>query len=1439
MKISKLMSATEALLTSDNFARRFLISKPLQVVMPLIPLQEFFELPKNAAIHFVAMDSITKAPDPADWFLKGTERKISMQTVTELSSLEGNPTRLTFNVQNEMDVWFRQQRRFRKTRDIASEDPGPEAVVLYNYAQLSKVYRYARSLFTDLYRWRNVWSTVIHKIATTESTRTNLIFLPLPRRLPSMMFMKTLMAKGPTSQLREMPDADTRMIYEIWKWINPATRHESLFAPLTDEKLDKTVIIFHDAGRTMGFNMGTLNRWIIDNRDPESGTNAVAGSDPTEQNLPTKAPVVSNANRIDARQMQMRVLRGFMGLMQQRADAVGVAETDTVADEEAGVRVLTHADDLPPTGSEEGLTERAEAILSKLDEDIAALDKIDAESLVVDEDPTAAGINIHERGENAEVNSFSQVSEQSIDDYLQDTIDRAGENGTLTPVEYMKFNRYMDTAANLPSPYGGDQTAREFAQVAPASTEIREVRQAPDDSVYIDKSMRSLVYQSLDGDYIRDTLKRDMVGVVQDIQRAGMIVTGHSVSTIEDVNSVFESHDIRIQPIEGAASPLRLKVVKINDEGIIKTNGNKYRFRRQRVDLPIRKINDHQVALSSYYPNKSFVNRSDKSAYNYTTWLQRQVALRLVQKDTGFSKVHTGDCFIHTVPAPRAFTAMAQVWRDMHYQDVEMLFNIAHQVDDYGQEAVDFAKENKFTLFGKGTGQREGVLFAMDENNSVYSLKDGDFEFISTFEGFLGIDETSRPMEFTECRIFGKGIPVGVVLGYYYGLSALVKMLGAQVRQVPAGTRANVGPGEWSLVFEDFTLVFSQDDRVASLILSGFNQAAKTIRRYSMFHFDRPAVYFNVIESLGMNGRYVRELDMLRELFVDSITKRVLIKMGEPVTYPELVYRATEMLVNDTYKRPLDPTEQRYRGAERIPGGMYTQLVQAVREQRAKINRSTAKVEMNPYNAYKHTMSDPSLSLVKDINPIHNLKEITSMTYTGHGGRASRSMTRNMRAIDENDTGTLGEASVDNSQVGYNAYLSVAPRFANTEGLILPPEKPGKNYASLLSPAALASPAINSDDGKRIGMASIQHSHTVACVGYVRNPVNTGFERAIAHHTDSSFATTAKMAGKVKSKNHLGIVVEYEDGTTQAIAVGRRFGDAAGMIMPHDMATQYESGDTFEQGAVLVYDSGFFKPALFKKGAVDWMNGTIARVAFPESRETHEDASSISSSFEKRVTTYTTERRDIIVEFGKEVYDLVKVGQEVKYSDSLCVIADKMTAQSTVFTQDRLNTLKHISGKANTAQISGVVDSVEVFYHGMPEDMSDSLREIVETADKDLARRRRAAGETIVTGATDDSMNIGGEPLLMNTVYIRVRITRGVGAGVGNKGVFCHQLKSEISKVYYRRTSLSDGREIDAFYGSKPLFARIVYSAFKVGTAVTVSGLASKKMADIFKGIDK
>jgi hypothetical protein len=92
------------------------------------------------------------------------------------------------------------------------------------------------------------------------------------------------------------------------------------------------------------------------------------------------------------------------------------------------------------------------------------------------------------------------------------------------------------------------------------------------------------------------------------------------------------------------------------------------------------------------------------------------------------------------------------------------------------------------------------------------------------------------------------------------------------------------------------------------------------------------------------------------------------------------------------------------------------------------------------------------------------LKENEAVTYSGTGGRGSRSMVKSTRIYHKNDMGVISESTVDSSDVAINVFTSANPVFNSLRGTADTFEMEKHGPASLLSTSALVSPGSTKDD---------------------------------------------------------------------------------------------------------------------------------------------------------------------------------------------------------------------------------------------------------------------------------------------------------------------------------------------------------------------------------------
>ena len=371
--------------------------------------------------------------------------------------------------------------------------------------------------------------------------------------------------------------------------------------------------------------------------------------------------------------------------------------------------------------------------------------------------------------------------------------------------------------------------------------------------------------------------------------------------------------------------------------------------------------------------------------------------------------------------------------------------------------------------------------------------------------------------------------------------------------------------------------------------------------------------------------------------------------------------------------------------------------------------------------------------------------------------------------------------------------------------------------------------------GKRVNFIAIQQSHSIACEGYHAPTVCTGYEDIIAQRSGEMFAITAKQPGTVVDVTPSGVIVKYEDGQRQGYKTGEIHGRAAGLIVPHRIATLLKKGQKFNVGDAIIYHTGFFEPDYFKPGKVIFKNYLLVDTVLWESHQTLEDSSSISSKIAGKILTDVTKEKIITVSFQDAVVKLVKPGDAVEYDTPLCYIQDSVTAGAGIFDEKTIDSLKILSSQVPKAGVKGTVSKVEVFYHGDIEDMSPQLAALARASDREFKRVSSELEKTNFTGQVDGGFRVDGTPLELDNVAIRVYINYKAPAGVGDKGVFSNQLKTVVGEVFEEPYRTEQGMEIHAIFGAKSIDKRIVSSAHLIGTTNSVLELIANEMVKTYE----
>ncbi len=1438
-----------------DFFKKYAVRRSEMLTSPKLAPVSKMQLPPRSVVHYIPESEVAYGPDVTEPYLVREQKLILVDTVPQLTSQRGQPKPTTMPLSKLIQDYHRRYRKTRPFKDMAQIQRDPKTLLVENYAGLGHTNKYMASMYSGYNRWYNIQATMWNKVAelTRTTDRMQYVFFTVPKIIPDVATMRKA-ANGMTMLLlKEMPDPDAWALVELWKWLDN-DRSTSMLSALPKDKLDRVNLVFMDAGHWTFVNLALLDQWRkptpLELKAGVKPRQGVAFADLQKRILKLlmtmqeareaivvpEGEVLSLAtDMVDEEDQQ--IIEDEEQAREEAVADIGVrAPTDSARLTDSQIRELDRANQFNPLAEEHAFVETEDqtaTIDAEVSKDVDSLEELNKKIIQKQVEEQETRQQDAEAVRTAEVTAPVEDLKEALTNSVIRKAEAVARHGRMSGAELNRFKRLASSFETIPNPFG-EGTLGDFFPMPEGVLEIEPKKLADLPTVY-DKSMLETTLVDMDTRYVRDVYKRDVVNAVMNVQKAGVAVTGYEVEPVEDAMNRYQIHTVKLAPVDGKPSTIRFRVPELDEDGSYMANGVKARLCKQRSDLPIRKVNPHRVALTSYY-SKLSVSRSQLAKNDYGRWLGNQIsAIGLNPSLEAVTDLRMAKVFIPSLHLPRIYTTLAMKFRSFRSNDLLFYFDHSRRERTFGADKVKQAEEMTGMVVAGQKG-KNGPLLVVDKGGTFYTYKgEGDAEVVGTLPHLLGLDPSKAPNEIVDLKVFNKDIPIGMVLGYHWGLENLMNRLGVSPRRVPRGERARVADDEFALQFSDEVLVFKRGSNTAAMLMAGFLPYSQSIKNYSVYSFDSKDIYFTVMENNGVGVRYLRELEMLLDMWIDPITMDLLKEMGEPTDFLGLLIRATELLQTDWTPDETALSQMRIRGNERIAGAVYNVLASAVRSFKSRPGAAGGQVEMSPYEVWTKINTDGSVRLVEEANPIHNIKEREEVTYMGEGGRSGRSMVKRTRVFHREDEGVISEATKDSGEVGVTVSMTANPLLTSMRGLTKRYVQGETGSASLLSTSALLAPASDRDDPKRVNFVSIQQSQGIAAVGYSPTPLRTGMEQIIAHRAGDLFAAAAEKEGKVVSVTPEAILVEYDDGTTKSVELGRRFGKAAGAVVPHEVVTLFRVGDQVKAGDILSYNTGFFEPDPFNPTNVLWKAGVLTNVALLESTDTFEDSSVISETLAQQLAAQTTHIRDIVLDFSQSVSGLVKLGQDVDVESILCTIEDAVTASSRLFDADSLATLSLLAKQTPRAKYHGKVEKIEVFYHGDMEDMSESLMTIARSSDRARKAYYTSIGKKVITGAVDDSLRIGGNPLLLDQLVIRVYITGVVPAGVGDKGVLFNQLKTIFGRVMSDENMTVSGEPIGMFFGFQGISNRIVNSPIDIGTTNTLCGLGSKKMARIYR----
>jgi hypothetical protein len=1429
------------------YNRRFGLFKNSQLDIPVVYPIARLQLPKRALLHFAPVDGVTMGPQISDPMLRSIPGVIYIYHETQYHDPIGGPQRKYTNAQGMITEFRRKNRAFRPLKNLERLDLDDRVLPVFNYAMLSHLVKYPPTFRSSYYQWYNVMKEVVLNVnkTTRTSRRQQFIEIDLPDVMPTLTQLRELAARQSSDTLKHFGSAEMLTMADLFKWAGPL-RKESLFGQIDPEQYGKINLIFRRLNGWVSVNLKWLDDFIISPKEVIEEYKAVQEQLKKDPNAQVELPIVKLSG-MESKIFQLKFLRMLYKLHQ----ATSPLETPT-KEEVVDEKVVT--------------IDTPDEKLDDLEFGMDANETVDEDDVVIDEIETISALE-KELEDLERVRTASQTEEvfdeegnvidtKTIDiDVLQTKhvaleadgsamlikADELQLKGFLSPADHNRLKRLAEAHKNIKDPYGSGESLVEAMKIAEEDL-IIEPKPITDDKTVIDRSMLHSRVDEFDKQYIEKTLRKDILRCVMAIQKSPVAVTGYTVEYEQDAVTDNEIHIVKLVPAVGLPSTVRFAIPRLRPNGTFLYKGTEYRMRKQRTDLPIRKISPSRVALSSYY-SKVFVERSERKTFDMNRWFVERLVMKA--QDTQDPVVHKAvlsTVVDYKADVPLIYTEISERLLSFSAGKLNFWFDHRRRIaqNDYSERELAFEKDG-WVLVGRGP---KGALI-MDKIGAVYSITGGKLEDEGSIFELCGIpiEAGVTPTMMAEVKVYSKNIPIGVALGYLLGLDGLLKITKAKVRRVLMSERANLTQDEFAVRFKNETLVFDRNNPMVSMIFSGFNLFHESIKSYNSGMFNDKDVYAAVLDRSRIGSRYLRELDSLNTLFVDPITEDLLKWMGEPRTFTGLLIRSVEMLTTaQVSNRREDKNKrvellERIRGYERVPGIIYETLAKAVRQYNARAAGGRGSVTINPNDPTNILVMDPTTSPVNNINPIHALREREVVTYTGRGGRSRRAMVASARLFPMEDLGFMSEGTVDSGDVAIITYMSPNANLTTTRGTVRLYDAKRDGNSCIMSTSAQLAFDAEGDDPKRRNFINVQHGHGIMAEGYEVPAARTGMERAIAGREGPEFAVTATGKGEITELSADHIAVKYEDGRVERHELGLIHTNAEGSSYPNTLATTFKLGDKVNEFDVLAYNRGFFKPDPINPRRVDYMAGCMARIALREAVYTVEDSCSLSIAFAQRMRTYVSKEKPITVNFDYEINNLVNVGDTVDLKTILCDIRGAVSSDDGLYDEADREVMGRLAGMAPEAGAVGVVSKVEVFYCGDVDDMSESLQAIVTLAEKERRRKARRLGKDYTSGQVPRGVRIGKNALENQQAVIIVHMTVGVPMGTADKLVVGNQMKSTVGETLFgNNRTLTTNEPIDMIFGAKSPIDRIILGPFSGGSTNTLMRYVGEEAFQMYFG---
>lgn len=804
-------------------------------------------------------------------------------------------------------------------------------------------------------------------------------------------------------------------------------------------------------------------------------------------------------------------------------------------------------------------------------------------------------------------------------------------------------------------------------------------------------------------------------------------------STSEDS---IETWTVQCEDAYGKRFTLKFDEPKIVDKRFMKLRGNKKTMSGQLMNLPIIKTDRDTCQITSNY-NKIFVRRFNTSSGKSNAVAGRFIKTILKLKESGSKDydIKLGDMTLisnkYNLPldyidigskiAKIIVKKTAKMRITMYFDQDEFLAKYKDKLDP---KQGDFA-----FVVAEYDGGKEDIIYPDSTYSTIAEfatamLWDSNMEFPKVYE----TTTQSIKSTYSKASIMSTEIPVGVLLGYAIGLTAMLKR--AAIEYTVEDKRPSYNKNSYdSIRLADCWIVY-KNTYLASMILNGLKEC--DMAAYTLAETNTKRMWLEQLDSYG--GRIKADgLDMFYDLMFDPITKEVCAKYRIPDNYCDALIYASHLLSDIKFNEHSDITGNRFRNNEIIAGYTYKILANSYSVYRRELKAGRqAMMSVKRSAIIDSILMDNTCSDLSILSPLLEIESANSVSFKGLSGmNTDRAYGLDKRIYSDSMKNVLAMSTGFSSNVGINRQATIDMNIDTPRGYIKSSSVDDMSVTkSFCMTEALTPYGSVSDDTFRTAMTFIQTSkHEMRTE--ISDPllVSNGSDQAIAYMTSDTFSFKTKESGIVKEKTDEYMVLEYKSGKTEVVDLREQMmkNSDGGMWIPVQLVTKCKEGSHFKSGEIIAVDPLSYSNDIGPSDNYSYNIGTLVKFAILATDAGYEDACVHTEWLSNALSSKVVDRKQYIFPKSTNVYEIVKKGQSIQEGDPLIIFQNAFEEEDAnnlirMLTNADENAISELGRIPIRSKVTGVIDDIKIYRCVEVEELSPSLKKIVTDYEKETQK---------------------------------------------------------------------------------------------------------------------